>query len=160
MSAGFRIGFGTDTHRLKANLPLFIGGVQIAYPKGFVAHSDGDILIHAIIDALLGAMAERDIGYHFPDHDPQWKDAGSMVLLHHTIRLLKIKKFQISNLDCVIHAQNPRLSPFIPDMKKNLCKALNITEQQMNIKAKTGEEIGFVGQGHGMKAEAVVLISQ
>lgn len=160
MPSLFRIGLGTDTHRLEPGFPLIIGGVEIPHHKGFIAHSDGDVLIHAVIDALLGAAAMRDIGYHFPDTDAKWKNANSLELLSHVLKLLKEKDYKISNLDCTVHAQQPKLLPYIPEMIARLSNALAIEENSINIKAKTGEKIGFIGKEEGIHAQAVVLIYQ
>lgn len=160
MPSLFRIGLGTDTHRLEPGFLLIIGGVEIPHHKGFIAHSDGDVLIHAVIDALLGAAAMRDIGYHFPDTDAKWKNANSLTLLSHVLKLLKEKDYKISNLDCTVHAQQPKLLPYIPEMIARLSNALAIEENSINIKAKTGEKIGFIGKEEGIHAQAVVLIYQ
>jgi 2-C-methyl-D-erythritol 2,4-cyclodiphosphate synthase len=160
MSCSFRIGLGTDTHRLEPGFPLIIGGVEIPHHNGFVAHSDGDVLTHAVIDALLGAAAMRDIGYHFPDSDKKWKDADSIDLLKHVMKLLKQKDYKVSNLDCTVHAQQPKLSSYIPKMISKLSNALALDESCINIKAKTGEKIGFIGKEEGIHAQAVVLIYQ
>ncbi len=155
-----RIGTGSDTHRLRPGLPLVIGGVTIRHSKGFQAHSDGDILIHAIIDALLGAMGKGDIGTHFPDTNPRWKNVKSTVMMQAVMSLLHHAGFSIVNLDCTIHAQRPKLAPHIPHMVDILAGHLKISPQQINIKAKTGEQIGFIGREEGMHAQATVLIHQ
>lgn len=160
MDSPRRIGFGSDTHRLELNRPLIIGGQHIPHEKGFVAHSDGDVLIHAIIDAILGALAEHDIGYHFPNEDPSFKDADSMKLLNETLKILNQKNFKLANMDCVIHAEKPKLRAYIPAMKSLLAQTMNVREDQISIKAKTGEAIGFIGRGEGIKAESVVLLYQ
>lgn len=158
MRTPFRIGSGTDTHRLEPGLPLIIGGVNVPHTHGFKAHSDGDVLIHAIIDALLGALGQRDIGFHFPDTDVQWKNADSAGLLKIVMHMMHEQGYSISNIDCTIHAQKPRLANHIPHMITRLAGILNIEANQLNIKAKSGEKIGFVGRHEGIYAQAVVLL--
>ena len=160
MSTPFRIGFGTDTHRLEEDYPLIIGTIRIPHSKGFVAHSDGDVLIHAIIDAILGAMAKRDIGYFFPDNNTKWKNASSSDLLRIILTEMAKDNYSIANLDCNIHAQNPKLSSYIPKMIDSLARITELSSSQINIKAKTGEHIGFVGEEKGIYAEAIVLLYQ
>ncbi|MBQ6809613.1 MAG: 2-C-methyl-D-erythritol 2,4-cyclodiphosphate synthase [Clostridia bacterium] len=155
-----RIGYGYDVHKLVENRKLILGGVDIPYEKGLLGHSDADVLIHAVIDSLLGAAALRDIGYHFPDSDEKYRGVSSIFLMKETAKLLKNAGFEISNIDSTIIAQQPKLAPYIPQMIKNISEALGIREDQINIKGKTEEKLGFTGNGEGMKAEAVCLINE
>ena len=158
MPPSFRIGLGTDTHRLEEDSPLIIGTIQIPHHKGFIAHSDGDVLIHAIIDAILGAMGKRDIGYFFPDDDQKWKNANSADLLKIILSEMKKENYSIGNLDCIIHAQKPKLSGYIPEMTNSIATILDLSISQINIKAKTGEHLGFVGEEKGIQSQAIVLL--
>ncbi|MFO8055275.1 MAG: 2-C-methyl-D-erythritol 2,4-cyclodiphosphate synthase [Bacteroidales bacterium] len=153
-----RIGYGTDTHRLKEGLPLIIGGVTIPHNKGVEAHSDGDLLLHAITDAILGALGKRDIGFHFPDTEKQWSKENSFTFLQEALQMMEKENYNISNLDCTIHAQKPKLSPFIPQMTAILSRYMKIEHTQINIKAKTGEKAGFIGREEGMHAQAAILL--
>lgn len=153
-----RIGTGYDVHRLTENRDLIIGGVRIPYEKGLLGHSDADVLIHAIMDALLGAAALGDIGRHFPDTDDAYKGISSIELLKRVRELLEEKLYLIENIDATIIAQRPKLSTFIPDMVKNIAAALDIEEDRVNIKATTEEGLGFTGEGLGIAANAVCLI--
>ena len=155
-----RIGYGYDVHKLVKNRKLILGGVDIPYEKGLLGHSDADVLIHAIIDSILGAAALRDIGYHFPDSDEKYRGVSSIFLMKETAKLLKNAGFEISNIDSTIVAQQPKLLPYIPQMIKNMAEALAIREDQINVKGKTEEKLGFTGNGEGMKAEAVCLINE
>ena len=155
-----RIGTGYDVHRLTENRKLIIGGVDIPYEKGLVGHSDADVLIHAVIDSILGAAALRDIGYHFPDSDEKYRGVSSILLLKETARLLKTAGYKIINIDSTVIAQQPKLSPHIPQMIKNMAEALGIEESQINVKGKTEEKLGFTGNGEGIKADAVCLIEE
>ena len=155
-----RIGYGYDVHKLVKNRKLILGGVDIPYEKGLLGHSDADVLIHAIIDSILGAAALRDIGYHFPDSDEKYRGVSSIFLMKETAKLLKNAGFEISNIDSTIVAQQPKLAPYIPQMIKNMAEALEIREDQINVKGKTEEKLGFTGNGEGMKAEAVCLINE
>lgn len=160
MDLPWRIGFGSDIHRLKSDFPLIIGGINIKYKYGLAAHSDGDVLIHAIIDAILGALGENDIGYYFPDTDPKYKNADSQNLLKQTLPILQNRNYRMANIDSVIYAQKPKLQPYIPGMKDNLSEILGIPSQNISIKAKTGENLGFIGREEGIKAEAIILLYQ
>jgi len=151
-----RIGTGFDSHRLEENRKLIIGGVHIPYEKGLLGHSDADVLCHAIIDSILGALGEGDIGIHFPDTDPQWKDARSIDLLSKVTAVMRGKGFEIAWVDSTIIAEKPKLAPYIQEMKENIASA-GIPEAFMNIKAKTSEGMGFVGNNEGMAAQAVCL---
>ena len=156
--AKFRIGEGWDTHALVTGRPLVIGGVHIPHTHGLLGHSDADVLLHAITDALLGAAALGDIGRHFPDSDAQFKGADSWLLLQKVGQLLKADGHQIGNIDATVIAQAPKLASFIPAMCERIAQALDISSQQVNVKAKTAEKMGPVGEGLGMEARAVVLI--
>jgi 2-C-methyl-D-erythritol 2,4-cyclodiphosphate synthase len=153
-----RIGQGFDAHALVAGRKLVIGGVRIAHKKGLSGHSDADVLIHALCDALLGAAALGDIGRHFPDTDPQFKGADSRKLLYAVRQLLRERRLHVVNVDATIIAQAPRMAPHIPAMRANLAKDLGVDLERVSIKAKTTEKLGFVGRGEGIAAEAVVLL--
>lgn len=153
----FRVGFGYDSHRLAADLPLIIGGVRIPFEKGFVAHSDGDLLLHAVCDALLGAAALGDIGTHFPDTDPSLKGIDSQDILCRTLALLTDKGWKVNNVDATIVIQQPKMSPFIDAMRDNIAQCLQMSPEAVSIKAKTNEKMDAVGRGEG--AEAYVVAS-
>lgn len=153
-----RIGTGYDVHKLVEDRALILGGVNIPYEKGLLGHSDADVLIHAIMDALLGAAALGDIGKHFPDSDPIYKGVSSIELLKAVKQLIEEKLYVIENIDATIIAQKPKLSGYIPEMIKNITVALGIEEDRVNIKATTEEGLGFTGEGLGMAASAVCLI--
>lgn len=154
----FRIGEGWDTHALVIERPLVIGGVQIPHTHGLLGHSDADVLLHAITDALLGAAALGDIGKHFPDTDVQFKGADSWVLLQKVGHLLASNGYKIANIDATVVAQAPKLASFIPAMCERVALALDLSPKQVNVKAKTAEKMGPVGEGLSMEARAVVLI--
>jgi len=153
-----RIGHGYDVHQLVANRPLIIGGVNIPYEKGLLGHSDADVLLHAIMDSLLGAAGLGDIGLHFPDSDDKYKGADSMELLKEVSKLVSDKGYLISNIDATVIAQAPKMRPFIDDMRKNVASVLELETDQVNIKATTEEKLGFTGRGEGISAEAVCLL--
>ncbi len=153
-----RIGTGFDTHKLEEGRPLIIGGVNIPYEKGLLGHSDADVLIHAVIDALFGAAALGDIGSHFPDTDEKYKGADSMLLLETAARLVREAGYEIGNVDTTIIVQKPKMAPFINDMRENLARAMGIDTASVSIKAKTNEHMGFTGRGEGIEARAVALI--
>ena len=155
-----RIGFGFDTHKLENNQPFFLGGVLIPHIKGATGHSDADVLIHAICDAMLGAAGLRDIGTQFPDTVPEYRGIDSKILLKKTIRLVQKNFFSIENIDSTIVLQNPKISSFVPDMIRTLSGVLEIEESQISIKAKTSEKLGFIGREEGVSAYAVVLLSK
>ena len=155
-----RVGQGFDVHALVAGRPLIIGGVAIPHPTGLLGHSDADVLLHAIIDALLGAAALGDIGRHFADTDPRWKDVDSRVLLRETGSMLAAAGFAIVNVDATIIAQAPRMAPHIPAMVANVAADLGIRGDQVNVKAKTTERLGFTGRGEGIAAEAIAAIER
>ena len=154
-----RIGQGFDTHALVPGRKLVIGGVAIPHEKGLAGHSDADVLIHAVCDALLGAAGLGDIGSHFPDSDARYKDIDSRRLLREVARLLKERGFAAANVDATIIAQAPKMAPHIPAMRANLAADLGLAADAVNIKAKTTEMLGFVGRGEGIAAEAVALLS-
>jgi 2-C-methyl-D-erythritol 2,4-cyclodiphosphate synthase len=154
-----RIGFGYDSHRFAHNRKLIIGGVEIPFGKGLIGHSDADVLCHAITDALIGALGEGDIGRHFPDNDPQWKDAASIEFLKDTVRLVRTNGYDIAWIDSSIIAEQPRFSSFTDRMKKTLTSA-GLPEGKINIKAKTNEGMGFIGRGEGIAAYAVCLLQR
>ena len=153
-----RIGFGYDVHRLIEGRPLILGGVHVPYEKGLLGHSDADVLIHAICDALLGAVALGDIGKHFPDTDERWKDADSRKLLREVANLVAREGFRISNVDATIAIEKPKLSPYIDQMRQNIASTLGIYIDEVSVKATTSEQLGFVGTGQGAAAHAVALV--
>ena len=155
-----RIGHGYDVHAFAENRELIIGGVKIPYELGLLGHSDADVLIHAICDALLGAAALGDIGKHFPDNDVRFKGINSRVLLKNVVGLLKQKGFLISNIDSTVVLQKPKLINFIPDMIKNIASDCGLEENMVNIKATTEEKLGFTGKGEGAAAHAVCIITK
>jgi 2-C-methyl-D-erythritol 2,4-cyclodiphosphate synthase len=156
----FRIGNGYDVHALAEGETLWLGGIQLTHEKGTIAHSDGDVLIHAICDALLGALALGDIGQHFPDTDPAFKNIDSKLLLVKCNQLIEQNGYQIVNIDSTICAQRPKLKPHIPEMTACLSELLNIKKQQVSIKATTTEKLGFVGREEGISSYAVVLLTK
>ncbi len=154
----FRIGFGYDTHRLVPDRKLILGGVEIAWEKGLLGHSDADVLLHAIADALLGALNLRDIGFHFPDTDPRYKGADSKVLLRDAYALVKAKGYRLGNLDCTIIAEKPKLNPHVPAMQAIIADLLDTGTDAISIKATTHEQTDAVGRGESMIVHAVVLV--
>lgn len=154
-----RIGMGYDVHRLVEDRDLIIGGVKIPYEKGLLGHSDADVLLHAIMDALLGAAALGDIGKHFPDTDPAYKGISSLVLLEKVGRLLAEKGFLIENIDATIIAQAPKMRPFIDSMRENIGEALELDADYINVKATTEEGLGFTGAGEGISAQAICMLT-
>jgi len=155
-----RIGHGYDVHRLVEGRKLILGGVDIPYAKGLLGHSDADVLLHAISDAILGAIAEGDIGRHFPDTDPRYKGADSQKLLSHVMKLADDKGYRVGNLDATIVAQRPKLATHIPLMRENIAVVLFAEIDRVNVKATTTEELGFAGRGEGIAAYAVVLMER
>lgn len=153
-----RIGHGYDVHKLACNRELFLGGVQIPYTLGLLGHSDADVLLHAICDALLGAAALGDIGKHFPDNDDSYKNIDSKLLLEKTVALISEKGYAIANIDATVIAQMPKLAPYIDNMRKTVAKICGINVEAVNIKATTEEKLGFTGRLEGISAHAVVLI--
>ena len=154
-----RIGIGYDVHQLTPDRPLWLGGVLIPHHLGLLGHSDADVLIHAICDALLGAAALGDIGKHFPDKDPQYKGIDSKILLRRCGELLKAEGYQIENIDSIIAAQQPKLAPHIPSMRQTIADVLDIDISQVSVKATTTEHLGFEGREEGISAQAAVLLS-
>ena len=155
-----RVGMGYDVHRLVENRKLILGGVEIPYEKGLLGHSDADVLVHALMDALLGAAALGDIGKHFPDNDQKFKDIDSMLLLKEVGNILKEHHYQIVNIDTTIVAQRPKLAPFIPAMRQKIAQVLAIAEDQVSVKATTTEGLGFTGEGAGIAAYGICLLSE
>lgn len=153
-----RIGLGFDVHRLVDNRPLILGGVKIPFDKGLLGHSDADVLIHAIMDALLGAAGQGDIGLHFPDTDERYRGISSMELLKQVNEKIKSDGFYIANIDSTIIAQRPKMAPYINEMKMNIAKVLGLDIHSLNIKATTTEGLGFIGSGEGIAAQAVTLL--
>ena len=154
-----RIGTGYDVHALKEGRKLIIGGVEIEYEKGLLGHSDADVLLHAVMDALLGAAALGDIGQHFPDTDPTFKDADSMELLRNVGKMLSDRLYFVENIDATVIAQAPKLRPYIDEMRKNIADALELDIGQVSVKATTEEHLGFTGRGEGISAQAVCLLA-
>lgn len=155
-----RIGMGYDVHGLSEGYKLWIGGIQIPFNKGSVGHSDGDVLIHAICDALLGALNLRDIGFHFPDTDPELKGIDSKILLKKTIAIIRDNGYELGNMDATICLQKPKINPHIPHMQEVLAKVMEVDKSQVSIKATTTEKMGFVGEGKGISAYATVLVNK
>lgn len=155
-----RVGQGFDVHAFADNRKLVLGGVEIPHDKGLAGHSDADVLLHAICDALLGAAGLGDIGRHFPDDDPRYKNIDSRVLLRHVVDRLRAKKLSVSNIDCTVIAQAPRLAPHIEAMRENIARDLDVLRERVNVKATTTERLGFTGRGEGIAAQAVVLLEE
>ncbi|TSK04688.1 MAG: 2-C-methyl-D-erythritol 2,4-cyclodiphosphate synthase [Geobacter sp.] len=155
-----RIGHGYDVHRLVEGRKLILGGVDVPYVKGLLGHSDADVLLHAISDAILGAIGEGDIGKHFPDTDPAYKGADSLKLLRHVMDLAENKGYRVGNVDATVVAQRPKLAPFIAQMRSNIAATLGTEEDRVNVKATTTEELGFAGRGEGIAAYSVALLEK
>ncbi len=158
MKKPFRIGFGFDVHRLSEGYPLWMGGVRLEHSKGLEGHSDADVLIHAICDALLGATALRDIGYHFPPSDPQYKGIDSKILLARVMELVRSQGYELGNIDATIAAEQPKLNPHIPDMQRVLAEVIQVEVSDISLKATTTEKLGFTGREEGISAYAVALL--
>ncbi len=156
----WRIGHGYDVHRLTEGRPLILGGVEIPYEKGLLGHSDADVLLHAVMDALLGAAALGDIGHLFPDNDDAYLNISSMVLLEQTARRLRGAGYAPGNIDATVVAQRPKIAPYIPQMRENIARVLQIPMDQVNVKGTTEEKLGFTGDGSGIAAHAVCLIEK
>ncbi|MEH7083382.1 2-C-methyl-D-erythritol 2,4-cyclodiphosphate synthase [Neobacillus drentensis] len=154
----FRIGQGFDVHQLTEGRPLIIGGINIPYDMGLLGHSDADVLLHTVSDACLGAIGEGDIGKHFPDTDPNFKDADSAKLMEHVWQLVKNKGYELVNADCTIIAQKPKMAPYIEQMRVRIAELLDAAPEQINVKATTTEKLGFTGRGEGIASQAVVLL--
>ncbi|MDE5415735.1 2-C-methyl-D-erythritol 2,4-cyclodiphosphate synthase [Alkalihalobacterium chitinilyticum] len=155
-----RVGQGFDVHQLVEGRPLIIGGIEIDYEKGLLGHSDADVLLHTIADAALGAIGEGDIGKHFPDTDPEFKDADSAKLLEHVWEIVKMNGYSLGNIDCTIIAQQPKMAPHISRMRERIAQLLEGTVDQVNVKATTTEKLGFTGRGEGIAAQAVILLTK
>jgi 2-C-methyl-D-erythritol 2,4-cyclodiphosphate synthase len=153
-----RVGIGYDVHRLADNRPLIIGGVEIPFDKGLLGHSDADVLVHAIMDALLGALGKGDIGQHFPDSREEYKGISSIELLSRVERIISADGYRVGNIDGIIIAQRPKMAPYLKEMKANIASTLKVDPSMVNIKATTTEGLGLVGTGQGMAAQAVVLL--
>jgi 2-C-methyl-D-erythritol 2,4-cyclodiphosphate synthase len=158
MAQELRIGHGFDVHRFRRGRKLILGGVEIPYRMGLAGHSDADVVCHAVINALLGAMSEGDIGMHFPDTDPRYKGIASTKMLEKVLRLMRLRRFKLVNLDVTLVAQRPKLAPYYTAMRKNMARRFSVAENQISIKATTTEKLGWAGQGKGMAATAVVLL--
>lgn len=154
----FRVGQGFDVHAFQEGRPLIIGGIEIPYTKGLLGHSDADVLLHAITDAALGAIGEGDIGRHFPDTDPAYKDADSSKLLEYIWKIIENKGYVLGNVDCTILAQKPKMAPYIEKMKNRIAQLLHADPSQVNVKATTTEKLGFVGREEGIAALATILL--
>lgn len=155
-----RVGYGYDVHRLAENRDFWMGGVKIEHHLGLLGHSDADVLIHAICDAILGAANMRDIGFHFPDTDPKYKGADSKVLLQQTIELIATKGYRVGNVDCTICAERPKINPHVEGMRQCLAPLMQVDEDAISIKATTSEQMGFVGREEGIAAYCVALIEK
>ena len=155
-----RVGIGYDVHKFEENRKLIIGGVNIPYEKGLEGHSDADVLIHSIIDALIGAVNKGDIGTLFPDTDDKYKDINSMLLLKEVKKIVTENNFKISNIDSIIIAQSPKMLPYISKMKKNIAEVLDLNPEQVSVKATTTEKLGFEGRKEGISSQAVVLLEK
>jgi 2-C-methyl-D-erythritol 2,4-cyclodiphosphate synthase len=153
-----RCGIGYDLHRLEAGRPLIVGGIELPFDKGPVGHSDGDVLAHAVCDALLGAAGLGDIGTHFPDSDPKWKGANSLLFLEHAKKLLKEKKLAIEHVDAVVILEKPKLGPYFPRMQEALAKSLGVPLERIHLKAKTNEGVDAVGRGEAIAAQVVATL--
>jgi 2-C-methyl-D-erythritol 2,4-cyclodiphosphate synthase len=156
----FRIGQGFDVHQLTEGRPLIIGGITIPYEMGLLGHSDADVLLHTVADACLGAIGEGDIGKHFPDTDPNFKDADSAKLMEHVWQLVKNKGYELVNADCTIIAQKPKMAPYIEQMRVRIAELLETEPEQINVKATTTEKLGFTGRGEGIASQAVILLKK
>lgn len=156
----FRIGQGYDVHQLVEGRPLIIGGITIPHEKGLLGHSDADVLLHTVADACLGAIGEGDIGKHFPDTDPEFKDADSAKLLQYIWAIVKKAGYELGNADCTIIAQSPKMAPYIEEMRIRIAELLDASVEQINVKATTTEKLGFTGRSEGIAAQAVVLLTK
>jgi len=158
LKLNFRTGFGFDVHAFAEGRKLIIGGVEIPFDKGLEGHSDADVLLHAICDAMLGALALGDIGIHFPNTDERWKDADSTLLLKHVNELINSKGYELGNLDCVLAMEKPKISPYVEQIRNRISEMLNADVEQISIKATTTEKLGFVGRTEGVVSFATVLL--
>lgn len=155
-----KVGFGFDVHQLKSNHPFIVGGVNLEHSKGAYGHSDADVLLHAICDALLGAANLRDIGFHFKNTDPRWKGISSMILLKETMRLVRAKGWEVNNIDAMLCLEAPKINPHILQIQQNIAKTIEISIDDISIKATTNEQMGFIGREEGVVAYAVCLIQK
>lgn len=155
-----RVGLGFDAHPFAEGRRLVLGGVEVPHPRGLVGHSDADVLVHALMDALLGACGERDIGVRFPDTDPTFRDISSLVLLEEVMGVVIDHGYRVANVDCVVVAQEPRLSPYLEEMRKRLALILRVPDSRVGIKATTTEGMGFTGRGEGVAAMAVAILEE
>lgn len=155
-----KVGIGYDIHKLVKGRRLVLGGVEIPFDRGLSGHSDADVLTHSICDAILGALGKGDIGRHFPDKDPQYKDISSLILLEKVFKIMNEASFQVNNLDSVIIAEKPHLFPYVQDMVKNLSRVLNTDREAINIKATTNERLGWIGKGEGIAAYSIVSLRE
>jgi 2-C-methyl-D-erythritol 2,4-cyclodiphosphate synthase len=155
-----KVGFGFDVHQLKDNHPFILGGVNLEHHKGAFGHSDADVLVHAICDALLGAANLRDIGHHFKNTDERWRGISSLILLTECVKMLKEKGYSINNVDAMLCLEAPKVNPYVPEMKMNIAKAMYLDEEDISIKATTNETMGFIGREEGVVAYAVCLIQK
>lgn len=158
MSLNIRVGLGYDVHRLVKDRPLILGGVEIPWERGLLGHSDADVLLHAVMDALLGAAGLGDIGRLFPDSDPQYKGISSLILLERTVQKLKREGYRPINVDATVVAEQPKLAPYLPEMRDKIARCLGLQEDAVNIKATTEEGLGFTGSGAGIAAQAIALV--
>jgi 2-C-methyl-D-erythritol 2,4-cyclodiphosphate synthase len=158
--AKIKVGFGFDVHQLKENHPFILGGINLEHHAGAFGHSDADVLLHAICDALLGAANLRDIGYHFSNKDERWKGISSLILLQHVVVLLKDKGWEIGNIDAMVCLEAPKINPHIPAMQANIAESAGISIEDISIKATTNEQLGFIGREEGVVAYAVCLIER
>lgn len=158
--AKIKVGFGFDVHQMREGHPFVLGGVTLDHKAGAFGHSDADVLLHAICDALLGAANLRDIGFHFSNKDDRWKGISSLILLQHVVALLAEKDWQIGNIDAMVCLEAPKINPHIPEMKQHIAKAAGISEEDISIKATTNEQLGFIGREEGVVAYAVCLIER
>lgn len=155
-----RVGMGFDVHRFATGRELWLGGIRIAHPIGLLGHSDADVLIHAICDALLGAANARDIGFHFPDSDKKYEGIDSKILLSKTMQIVRDKNFEVSNIDCTICAEHPKLQGYIPEITGKLAEIIGVSEDDISVKATTTEKLGFIGRNEGIATYAVALLYQ
>lgn len=160
MSATMRVGYGYDPHRLASGRDLWLGGVRVDYDRGLVGHSDADVLVHAVADAILGAAALGDIGQHFPEHDGRWKDLKGSALMDRILTLMRQKGFKIVNVDCYVHAEQPKLSPHRDRIRESLAAMIDLPLEAVNVKFKTNEGLDAVGRGEAIAASAVAMLSR
>jgi len=155
-----RVGFGYDSHRFAEGRRLLIGGVEIGHDRGLLGHSDADVLIHAVVDAIIGALGEGDIGRHFPDTDPRLKGISSLVILKRTAEMAVLRGYAVNNVDSTVVLETPKLAPFVDEMRRNIAKVLGTEPSRVSVKAKTNEKMGFIGRGEGVAAFAVVTLAR